>query len=46
MYENLGSHLTLTIVAVITTVMAPVSYILYKYGHQIKIMGKYVQNKS
>lgn len=46
MYENLGPHLALTIVAVVAAVMAPVPYVLYKYGHKVRAMSKNVQNKS
>ncbi|KAL8716635.1 MAG: hypothetical protein Q9225_006054 [Loekoesia sp. 1 TL-2023] len=46
MYDNLGPHLALTIVAIVATVMAPVPFILYKYGHKVRAMSKHVQNKA
>ncbi|ERF68060.1 hypothetical protein EPUS_08496 [Endocarpon pusillum Z07020] len=46
MYDNLGPHISLTIVAIVTTVMAPVPYILYIYGHKIRAMSRNVQNKA
>lgn len=46
MYENIGPHWSLTIVAVVATIMAPVPFILYKYGHKVRAMSKNVQNKA
>ncbi|KAH8427417.1 uncharacterized protein LDX57_005132 [Aspergillus melleus] len=46
MYENLGAHISLTIVAIIAAIMAPVPYILYKYGHRVRAMSRNVQNKA
>lgn len=46
MYDRLGPHWSLTIVAIIATVMAPVPFVLYKYGHQIRAMSRNVQNKA
>ncbi|KAK0637392.1 major facilitator superfamily domain-containing protein [Bombardia bombarda] len=40
MYQNLGPHLALTIPAVLATIMAPVPFILYKYGAKIRGMSK------
>lgn len=40
MYENLGPHKTLTIPAVLATLMAPVPYLLYIYGPKIRAMSK------
>lgn len=45
MYRNLGPHYTLTILACVATVMAPVPF-LYWYGHVIQRMSKRVQNKD
>ncbi|EMR70918.1 hypothetical protein MGN70_010469 [Eutypa lata] len=45
-YENLGPHWTLTIVAILSTIMAPLPFVLYKYGHKIRAMSKNVQNKA
>ena len=46
MYEDIGPHWSLTIVAMIATIMAPVPFILYKYGHKVRAMSKHVQNKA
>ena len=46
MSDHLGPHFSVTIVAVCATIMAPVPYILFKYGHQIKAMSRNVQNKA
>lgn len=46
MYDNLGPHWALTIVAIIAAVMAPVPYVLHQYGRQIRGMSKNVQNKG
>lgn len=44
MYENIGAHWSLTIVGIIATVVAPVPYVLYKYGHKVRAMSRNVQN--
>ena len=46
MYENLGPHKTLTWLAALTVVMAPLPFLLYKYGHKVRAMSKNVQNKG
>ncbi|KAK3168674.1 hypothetical protein OEA41_005122 [Lepraria neglecta] len=46
MYEKIGPHWSLTIVAIVATIMAPVPFILYKYGHKVRAMSKHVQNKA
>lgn len=46
MYDRLGPHWSLTIVAVVATVMAPVPFVLYKYGHRVRAMSKGAQNKG
>lgn len=46
MYENIGPHWSLTIVAVVATIMAPVPFVLYKYGHKVRAMSKHAQNKA
>ncbi|KAB8236582.1 major facilitator superfamily domain-containing protein [Aspergillus alliaceus] len=46
MYENIGPHWSLTIVAIIATIMAPVPFMLYKYGHKIRAMSKNAVNKA
>jgi len=40
MYEELGPHKALTIPAALATIMAPVPFVLYKYGHKIRGMSK------
>ncbi|OQE26105.1 hypothetical protein PENFLA_c007G10093 [Penicillium flavigenum] len=45
MYENIGAHWSLTIVGIVGTIMAPVPFVLYKYGHKVRAMSKNVQNK-
>ncbi|EFX05474.1 c6 zinc finger domain containing protein [Grosmannia clavigera kw1407] len=46
MYKNLGPHFTLTWVGVLAALMAPLPFLLYKYGHQIRAMSKNVQNQT
>lgn len=46
MYENIGPHWSLTISGIVATVMAPVPFVLYKYGHKVRAMSKNVQNKA
>ncbi|KAL8701427.1 MAG: hypothetical protein Q9201_004911 [Fulgogasparrea decipioides] len=46
MYENIGPHWSLTIVAIIATIMAPVPFILYKHGHKVRATSKHVQNRA
>ncbi|KAJ5124449.1 Major facilitator superfamily domain general substrate transporter [Penicillium bovifimosum] len=46
MYENIGPHWSVTIVAVLATLMAPVPYALYKYGHKVRAMSKNAVNKA
>ncbi|KAB8275629.1 major facilitator superfamily domain-containing protein [Aspergillus minisclerotigenes] len=46
MYENIGTHWSLIIVGIIATVMAPVPYVLYKYGHKVRAMSRNVQNRA
>ncbi|KAJ5603217.1 hypothetical protein N7537_006173 [Penicillium hordei] len=45
MYENIGPHWSLTIVGIVATIMAPVPFVLYKYGHRVRAMSKNAQNK-
>ena len=40
MYERLGPHKALTIPAVLATLMAPVPFLLFKYGAQIRALSK------
>lgn len=39
MYENLGVHWTLTILACVSLLMMPIPYVFYKYGHRIRNQG-------
>jgi hypothetical protein len=36
MYNNLGTHYTLTLLGCISLLMTPVPYVFYKYGHIIR----------
>ena len=46
-YRNMGVHWTLTIMACISTLLTPIPYILYRYGHVIRRHSKYaVSNKQ
>jgi hypothetical protein len=40
MYQNLGPHQALTIPAVLATILAPVPFLLYKYGARIRGASK------
>ena len=44
MYENLGVHWTLTLMACLGAVMAPVPYIFYRYGPAIRAKSRYAVN--
>ncbi|KAJ5129549.1 Major facilitator superfamily domain general substrate transporter [Penicillium bovifimosum] len=46
MYENICPHWSVTIVAVLATLMASVPYALYKYGHNVRTMSKNAVNKA
>ena len=46
MYDDLGTHWSLIIVGIIATCMAPVPFVLYKYGHKVRAMSKNAQNKA
>ncbi|QIW96952.1 hypothetical protein AMS68_002470 [Peltaster fructicola] len=46
MYESIGPHWSLTLVGVIAALMAPIPYVLHRYGPQIRAMSKNVQNKT
>ncbi|KAI4781217.1 synaptic vesicle transporter [Aureobasidium sp. EXF-3400] len=46
MYENIGPHWSLTISAIVATLMAPVPFLLGRYGHKVRAMSKNVQNKA
>ncbi|KAJ5497298.1 Major facilitator superfamily domain general substrate transporter [Penicillium fimorum] len=40
MYENIGPHWSVTIVGILATILAPIPYVLYKYGHKVRAMSK------
>ncbi|KAI9656528.1 MAG: hypothetical protein M1821_004735 [Bathelium mastoideum] len=46
MYENLGVHYTLTVLACISAVLIPVPYVFYKYGYKIRQHSKFAINPS
>ncbi|RAH41328.1 MFS general substrate transporter [Aspergillus brunneoviolaceus CBS 621.78] len=46
MYQHMTPHWVLTLVGILATIMAPMPFLLYKYGHQIRAMSKNVQNKA
>ncbi|XXH04025.1 hypothetical protein Hte_010436 [Hypoxylon texense] len=46
MYTTLGPHFALTLLGSIMAFMAPVPFLLYRYGHKVRARSKYVQNKS
>ncbi|KAL2830149.1 major facilitator superfamily domain-containing protein [Aspergillus pseudoustus] len=46
MYDNIGPHWSLTIVAIIATFMAPVPYVLHRHGHKVRAMSRNVQNRA
>ena len=46
MYDVIGPHWSLTIVAVLASIMAPVPFLLLKYGHLVRARSKHVQNKA
>ena len=44
MYNNLGVHYTLTVLACISGALIPVPYVFYKYGYWIRKHSKYAIN--
>jgi MFS family permease len=40
-YKNMGTHYTLTILACLAVLLAPVPYLLYFYGHKIRVKSRY-----
>lgn len=46
MYQSLGPHWSLTITAIVATFMAPIPFLLHKYGHLVRAMSKNAQNKD
>lgn len=45
-YENVGTHWTLTIMAVISLLIAPVPFVLYRYGPWVRKHSKHAVNKD
>ena len=45
-YENMGTHWTLTIMGGISLVMAPIPYVLYFYGPQIRKRSRFAVYKN
>lgn len=41
LYRNLGTHWAITLLACISTLMAPIPYVFYRYGHVIRQRSKY-----
>lgn len=44
-YEKVGTHWTLTIMAIISVLLAPTPFILYFYGPLIRRQSKYAVNR-
>ena len=40
-YKNMGVHWTLTVLACLSALLAPIPYIFYKYGHVIRKKSKF-----
>ncbi|KAK1493960.1 major facilitator superfamily transporter [Colletotrichum tamarilloi] len=40
-YEKMGTHYTLTILACISAVLAPIPYVLYHYGHWLRAKSRF-----
>jgi hypothetical protein len=40
-YRNMGVHWTLTIMGCISLLLTPIPYILYKYGHVVRLRSNY-----
>ncbi|KZF22777.1 MFS general substrate transporter [Xylona heveae TC161] len=45
-YKNVGVHWTLTILAIISAIMAPVPYLLYRYGVRVRRFSKYAVTRA
>lgn len=43
MYEGIGVHWTMTLLACIATVLAPAPFIFWKYGHKLRVRSKYAK---
>ena len=44
-YENVGTHWTLTIMAVLSALLAPVPFVLYAYGPWVRKHSKHAVNR-
>jgi len=44
-YQNVGVHWTLTIMACISALMAPIPYVFYVYGHVIRKRSRFAVNR-
>lgn len=45
-YRNMGTHWTLTILGGLSTLMVPIPYVFYHYGHVIRRRSKYAATGS
>ncbi|KAF2801608.1 major facilitator superfamily transporter [Mytilinidion resinicola] len=45
-YKNLGTHWTLTILGCISVLMAPIPYLFYKKGYEIRKRSKFAVNRE
>ena len=46
MYRNLGPHWSLTWVGILASLMAPVPFLLFRYGPTIRAVSKFAMNKT
>ncbi|KKK13082.1 hypothetical protein P175DRAFT_0469214 [Aspergillus ochraceoroseus IBT 24754] len=44
-YENMGTHHTLTILACLASILVPIPYVLYYYGHWIRSKSRFAVAK-
>jgi MFS family permease len=45
-YKNMGVHWTLTILAALSALLAPLPYVFYKYGHIIRRRSRFAVNRG
>ncbi|KAI1078916.1 major facilitator superfamily transporter [Whalleya microplaca] len=45
-YENMGTHYTLTILGSISCLLAPIPYVLYRWGYLIRKRSKYAVSRE
>lgn len=45
-YKNVGVHWTLTIMAILSALLAPLPYVFYKYGHIIRRKSRFAVYKN